>query len=101
MIQIFGKVLDSNKYVLKGLKDIYGLHKFQACLLCSKLNIGFDCKIKDLSQTQIIKLLKQIELSRLDIEINLRKNQELVLKRLIDIKSFRGLRHVKKKIRKK
>ena len=76
MIQIFGKVLESNKYVLKGLKDIYGLHKFQACLLCSKLNIGFDCKIKDLSQTQIIKLLKQIELSRLDIEINLRKNQE-------------------------
>ena len=95
MIQIFGKLLDKNKYVQIGLKNIYGFGIFQIDLICSKLNIGYDCRIKDLTQTHVFKLLKEIEISNLDIEINLKKNKRLSIKRLIDIKSNRGIRHIK------
>ena len=96
MVQIFGKLLDKHKYVQIGLKNIYGFGIFQIALICSKLNIGFDCRVKDLTQTHVFKLLKEIEISNLDIEINLKKNKRLSIKRLIDIKSNRGMRHIKK-----
>jgi small subunit ribosomal protein S13 len=95
MVQIFGKLLDKHKYVQIGLKNIYGFGIFQIALICSKLNIGFDCRVKDLTQTHVFKLLKEIEISNLDIEINLKKNKRLSIKRLIDIKSNRGMRHIK------
>jgi len=101
MVQIFGKTLDKKKHVFRGLKDIYGFNKFQIYLLCSKLNIGVDCRIKDLSQIHVVKLLKQIEIFNLDIEINLKRNKQSAIKRLVDIKSSRGMRHIKKKNSKK
>jgi ribosomal protein S13 len=59
------------------------------------LNIGLDCRIKELSQIHLFRILKEIETSNLVIETNLKQNKRLSIKRLIDIKSNRGMRHIK------
>jgi ribosomal protein S13 len=95
MVQIFGKSLNKNKHVVIGMKDIYGLSTFQINLICSKLNIGLDLRIKDLSQIYLVKLLKEIEISNLDIEMILKKNKRLAIRRLVEIKSNQGMLHIK------
>jgi ribosomal protein S13 len=91
MVQIFGKLLQKKNYVTRNLIIIYGINKYQIHLLCSKLNIGLDCRINDLSQKYVVVLLKQIEISYLDVEINLKQNKQLAIKRLVEIKSNRGM----------
>ena len=98
MVQIFGRLLKMHHYISRDLKIIYGINKFQAHLLCSKLNIGSDCRINDLSQKYVVLLLKEIEQSNLYIEITLKQNKKLLIKRLVEIKSNRGMHHVIKNL---
>ena len=58
MVQIFGKILSNKKKVNVALQNISGLNNCQIMSLCNELNVGLDCKITDLSQSHIIKLLK-------------------------------------------
>jgi ribosomal protein S13 len=94
MVQIFGQLLKINHYIFRDIKTIYGINKFQAHLLCSKLSIGLDCRINDLSQKYVVLLLKEIERSNLDIETMLKQNKKLSIKRLVEIKSNRGMQHL-------
>ena len=61
------------------------------------MNLGLDCKITDLSQSHIIRLLKLLERNNLLIETSLKKDVQANAKRLIEIKSHRGLKFVRKK----
>jgi small subunit ribosomal protein S13 len=97
MVQIFGKVLSNKKRVDAALKNISGLNKYQIEKVCNELNIGLDCKITDLSQSHIIKLLKLLERHNFLIEMSLKKTIQVNTKRLIEIKSHRGLKFVRKK----
>jgi len=97
MVQIFGKVLSNKKRVDTALKNISGLNNHQIEKVCNELNIGLDCKITDLSQSHIIKLLKLLERNNLLIETSLKKDTQANSKRLIEIKSHRGLRFVRKR----
>ena len=58
MVQIFGKIISNKKKVNVALQNISGLNNCQITNLCNELNVGLDCKITDLSQSHIIKLLK-------------------------------------------
>jgi len=97
MVYIFGKLLDKKKSVHYGLGLIYGLGLFQIKVICNYSNIGFDCKISELSQAQIINICKKIDKQNLFIESFLRNMIKTEIKRLIMIKSFRGFFHEKKK----
>jgi len=97
MVQIFGKVLSNKKRVNTALQNISGLNNHQIEKICNELNIGLDCKITDLSQSHIIKLLKLLEKHDLLIEASLKKNTQTNAKRLIEIKSHRGLKFVRRK----
>ena len=97
MVQIFGKVLSNKKRVNTALQNISGLNNHQIEKICNVLNIGLDCKITDLSQSHIIKLLKLLEKHDLLIEASLKKNTQTNAKRLIEIKSHRGLKFVRRK----
>jgi ribosomal protein S13 len=97
MVQIFGRLLKIHNYIFRDFKLVYGINKFQAHLLCSKLNIGLDRRVNDLSQKYVVLLLKEIERSNLDVETTLKQNKKLLVKRLIEIKSNRGMQHVIKK----
>ena len=65
--------------------------------ISKELNIGLDCKITDLSQSHIIRLLKLLERNNLLIETSLKKDVQANAKRLIEIKSHRGLKFVRKR----
>ena len=97
MVQLFGKMLNNRKQVHVSLKNISGLNDHQIKSICNELNIGLDCKITDLSQSYIIRLLKLLEKKNLLIETSLKSDVQLNMKRLIDIKSYRGLKFVRKK----
>ena len=97
MVQLFGKILNNRKQVHVSLKNISGLNGHQIKSICNELNIGLDCKITDLSQSYIIRLLKLLEKKNLLIETSLKSDVQLNMKRLIDIKSYRGLKFVRKK----
>ena len=97
MVQIFGKVMNNRKQVHVALKKISGVSDHQLKAICNELNIGLDCKISDLSQLYIIRLLKVLEAKNLFVETSLKKEVQSNIKRLVEIKSYRGLKSIRKK----
>lgn len=97
MVQVFGKILNNRKQVHAALKNISGLNIFLIKNTCNELNIGLDCKISDLSQFYIIKLLKLLETKNILVEALLKKNTHSDIKRLVEIKSHKGLKFIRKK----
>lgn len=94
MIYILSTTLDDNKKVSSELTSLYGIGKFQALLLCNFLNLGINCQVSELSQTQIHKLLKQVEKNHLIIESELHKKKRDFISKLIKLKSYKGKRHL-------
>jgi len=97
MIQIFGKMLNNKKQVHVALENICGLKTYQIKNFCNDLNIGLDCKISDLSQFYIIKLLRLVEKKNVLVETSLKKDIHANIRRLVEIKSHRGLKFIRKR----
>ena len=101
MIQIYGATLNKKKQLSSALKGLAGLNTFRMINVCNQLGIGLDCKVLDVSQYHVLKLLRFLENNEILVEISLKRRNELAVKRLIDIKSYRGLRVVRKAFFKK
>ena len=84
-----------NHLVIVLNKKIFGLGKYQSFNFCKKIGYSSNFKIRNLSEDQILKLLKLIELSDLKITSDLKKLKVFVSKRLVAIKSYRGLRKIR------
>ena len=97
MVQVFGKALNNKKKAQIALKTVLGLNEHQVKLVCNDLNIGKDCKISDLSQSHMISLLKVLEQKNFVVESGLKKEVRANKKRLIEIKTQRGLRSIRKR----
>lgn len=97
MAQIYGTTLNKKRQLLSALKSLVGLNIFQITKVCNELGLGLDCKVVDLSQYHILKLLKLLEKSNVLVESSLKTSTQVNIKRLIDIKSYRGLKVVRKK----
>lgn len=97
MVYIFGKFLNKKKLVFVALRSVYGLGSFQTKIICNKCDIGFNCKVKDLSQTQIVNICKKIDQNKILIESQLKNVVKSDIRRLIAIKCFRGFFHKKLK----
>lgn len=94
MIYILNINLNNNNKISTELTKILGIGKFQARLLCNILNIGFDCRLRQLNQTYLYILLKQIEAQKLIVETELQTHTKKCIKELIEIKTYRGIRHI-------
>jgi small subunit ribosomal protein S13 len=92
MLHIFGVNIPSNKSTHIALTSIYGIGKQRALLICKSLGISHEYPINQLNEAMVYKLCRLIE-QEYAIETELRKNQNFNIKRLLDIKSYRGLRH--------
>ena len=86
--------LTETKSIFFALKSVYGLGKSQSFLICGLMGCSPNLKIKNLSEDQILKLLKLIEASNLVITSELKKSRLLIFKKLASIKSYRGLRRI-------
>ncbi len=94
MARIAGVDLPNNKRVEVGITYIYGIGLSTAKKIISATGINPDTRVKDLSEADIAKLREYIE-HNLHVEGDLRSEVSLSIKRLIEIGSYRGVRHRK------
>jgi small subunit ribosomal protein S13 len=92
MVYLFESKIPENKSVLYALTSIYGIGKSQAFLICCKLGFSVNLKVKELTKEQISKLIKTVQTLNLELASDLKKIKILTAKRLISIKSYKGLR---------
>ena len=92
MARVAGVDLPPNKRSQIGLTYIYGIGKSRATAILTEAGIGLDTKIRDLSEDELTQIRALLD-AQGDIEGDLRKRVQMDVKRLMDIGSYRGLRH--------
>ncbi len=92
MARIAGITLPSDKRIEIGLTYIFGIGRSRANNILQEAKIDKDKKVKDLTEDEVKKIREIIE-KREKIEGDLRKDVTQNIKRLIDISSYRGMRH--------
>lgn len=92
MAHLLGVYIPNNQKILIGFTRIYGIGKASAIEICSLLGINPNGRIKDLSDHELNQVSKHVE-SNFLIQSDLIKKRNFFLKRLLSIKSHRGLRH--------
>jgi small subunit ribosomal protein S13 len=95
MVRILGNNLSNKKKISIALTAIYGIGISRSIFILNTLNINLDLKVSDLNETDIAKLRDYLETDNLKLEGDLKRLINLNIKRLIDIGSFRGRRHLK------
>ncbi len=92
MARIAGVDLPRDKRVEAGLTYIYGIGPSISKKILADTEINPDIRVKDLSENEISKLRDYIE-HHLKVEGDLRREVSLNIKRLVEIGSYRGVRH--------
>ena len=93
MSRIVGVNIPDNKQIKIALTYIYGIGRSLSQEILNKANIDFQRKAKTLTPEEIAKLKEIIE-KQYKIEGELRRKIMTDIKRLKDIKAWRGLRHI-------
>jgi small subunit ribosomal protein S13 len=92
MARIEGVDLPRNKRVETGLTYIYGIGPTRAREILSAAKVNPDTRVKDLSEAETAALREYIT-KNITVEGDLRREMQMNIKRLIEIGSYRGLRH--------
>ena len=92
MARIEGIDLPRNKRVEVGLTYIYGIGLPRSQKLLTYTGINPDTRIKDLTDTEVNQIREYIS-QHYKVEGDLRREVQLNIKRLMEIGSYRGLRH--------
>ena len=92
MARIAGVDLPKDKRIEIGLTYVYGIGRTSAKKILDMTGINPDTRVKDLSENEISKLREYIE-HHLKVEGDLRRDVSLNIKRLMEIGSYRGVRH--------
>jgi small subunit ribosomal protein S13 len=94
MARIAGVDLPQNKRIEIALTYIYGIGRPSANKILEKANINKDTKVNQLSEPEVIRLRDLLD-QEYKVEGDLRRSVATDIKRLMDIGSYRGLRHRK------
>ena len=94
MVRISGVDLPRNKKIEFALQYIYGIGKSYSKNILEKTNINPDVRVNELKEDQIIAIRDEIS-NNYTVEGELRALNGRSIKRLIDIGSYRGMRHKK------
>ncbi len=94
MARIAGVDLPRNKRGVIGLTYIYGVGKSRALEILDKAGIDEDVKVTDWTDENV-RMISKILQEEYKVEGELRSEVQLNIKRLMDIASYRGLRHRK------
>ena len=92
MARIAGVDLPREKRVEIGLTYIYGIGETSAKEILKKADINPDTRVKDLTEEEMGKIRKIID-SDYMVEGDLRRDVSMNIKRLMEIGSYRGIRH--------
>jgi small subunit ribosomal protein S13 len=84
-----------NKRTEIALTYIYGIGRSTAQLICKEAGVSMDTRMNDVSEEDLLKIRTYLE-EKLKVEGDLKAEKNMNIKRLKDIKSYRGLRHIRK-----
>jgi small subunit ribosomal protein S13 len=93
MARIAGINIPMNKHVSIGLTHIYGIGRSRAVQILEGAGIAATTKVKDLTESEVAAIRSQI--AKWQVEGDLRREVSMNIKRLMDLGTWRGLRHRK------
>ena len=92
MARIEGVDLPRNKRVEIGLTYLYGIGPTRARAILTHTKVNPDIRVKDLSEADVAAIREYIG-KNYKVEGDLRREVQMSIKRLIEIGSYRGMRH--------
>jgi small subunit ribosomal protein S13 len=94
MARIAGVNIPTNKRVEIALTYIHGIGRTKAKQIAEKLGISPERRVQDLSDQEVLQIRETID-ADYQVEGDLRREVAMNIKRLMDLASYRGLRHRK------
>ena len=94
MARIAGVNIPTNKRVVIALQYIHGIGPTKAREITTKLEIAENRRVQDLSDQEVLQIRETID-AAYSVEGDLRREVSMNIKRLLDLASYRGLRHRK------
>ena len=89
--RIAGVNIPLQKHIVIGLTSIFGVGRSRAKKICEAAKIRPAVKVKDLTEHELEELRNEI--ARFRVEGDLRREVAMNIKRLVELGSYRGLRH--------
>ncbi len=93
MARLAGVNIPMNKHVVIGLTHIFGVGRSRAKDVCAAAGIAPTTKVKDLTEAEV-NAIRSV-LAKSAVEGDLRRENSMNIKRLMDLGTYRGLRHRK------
>ncbi len=93
MAIIAGVNIPDNLRVVIGLTSIYGVGQKRASDIAKDLNIASSTRMRELSDEDLAAIRNAIDRAGIMIEGDLRRENQLNVRRLVEIQSYRGQRH--------
>ncbi|SOC09419.1 small subunit ribosomal protein S13 [Ureibacillus xyleni] len=91
MARIAGVDIPRDKRVVISLTYIYGIGKTTSQKVLAAAGVNADTRVRDLTEDELNKIREQLD--KYKVEGDLRREISLNIKRLMEIGSFRGIRH--------
>ena len=91
MARIANINIPNQKHIEIGLTSIFGIGRPMARRICLKTGVAGTIKVKDLTDAQVD--LLRLEVAKITVEGDLRRAVSMSIKRLMDLGSYRGMRH--------
>ncbi len=92
MARIAGVNIPTGKRVEVALTYIHGIGQTRAKEICQKLNMPFERRVSELTDTEVIQIRETIDREYM-VEGDLRRDVAMNIKRLMDLGCYRGVRH--------
>jgi small subunit ribosomal protein S13 len=93
--RILGIDLPKNKRIEIALGYLYGVGRFQSNKILKEAGIDPNKRSKDLNEEEVSKITSILQKGSLKVEGDLRRDISQTIKRLMEIGSYRGMRHKK------
>jgi small subunit ribosomal protein S13 len=92
MARIAGVDLPREKRIEVGLTYVYGVGRSTARKILKETNVDPDTKVRDLAEGEVAKIRTYVD-QKVQVEGDLRREVNQNIRRLIDIGTYRGIRH--------
>jgi small subunit ribosomal protein S13 len=93
MARIAGINIPMNKHVVIGLTHIFGVGRNRSQDICTAAGVDPTTRVKDLTEAEVTAIRAQ--LTKFAVEGDLRREVSMNIKRLMDLGTWRGMRHRK------
>jgi len=90
--RIAGVNIPTNKRVIIALTYIHGIGRTTAVKIADTLGIAHSARVQDLTDDEVLRIRETID-ATFTVEGDLRRRTAMNIKRLMDLRAYRGLRH--------